>query len=321
VDAPSFEYEVAISFHSLDEGLATELCDLVQKSSKTFLYSKKQEVLAGTDGETTFNRVFGEQTRLVVVFVRKEWGETPFTRIEQTAIRNRAFDSGYDFTFFIPTDACKLPSWVPKNRIWCALDRFGLEGAAGAIEMRLQELGGEPTVESTIDRAARFQRAREFDAVREKFDHSIEGVEQADQAFTSLVEDIAGLASELSTTGGHLRNLRVIKNGQMHECALGGLGIEMKLYWYRPYANVLRGNELTVRIFGRAVSRLDPFASDKPSCLHTKKFEYLMLGMERFGYVDTANKRRAYTDDTLSAYLIKLYLDTFESRAHSNVGI
>ena len=34
--------------------------------------------------------------------------QTPFTRIEQTAIKNRAFNAGYDFTLFIPMTSRQL---------------------------------------------------------------------------------------------------------------------------------------------------------------------------------------------------------------------
>ena len=161
---PNFEFDVAFSFHSLDESLVTQLNDLLQDRFKTFLYSKNQEILAGTDGEEIFNSVFGEMARCVVVFYREEWGETPFTRIKQTAIRNRAFDVGFDFTLFIPTEKTpNVPPWLPKTRLWFGLDRFGLTGAAAVIEARIQELGGEPRVESITDRAARLQRARDLD--------------------------------------------------------------------------------------------------------------------------------------------------------------
>ena len=92
----AFKYDIAFSFVREDEGLATQLNDLVQDRYRTFLYSKAQEQLAGTDGERTFNAVFGEQARTVAVLLRPEWGQTPWTRIEETAIRNRAFSQGYD---------------------------------------------------------------------------------------------------------------------------------------------------------------------------------------------------------------------------------
>ena len=99
-----YKYDVAFSFLARDEGLATELNDLLQDRVRTFLYSRKQGEIAGKDGEQSFNAVFGKEARLVVVLYRRGWGETPWTRIEETAIRNRAFEYGYDFVKFIPLD-------------------------------------------------------------------------------------------------------------------------------------------------------------------------------------------------------------------------
>jgi hypothetical protein len=114
-----FEFDVAFSFHSLDEGLAIQVNDLLQDQFKTFIYSERQAMLAGTDGEETFNAVYGRKARCVVVLYRKEWGETPFTRIEQTAIRNRAFQEGYEFTLFVPSEKPpSVPTWLPKTRLW-----------------------------------------------------------------------------------------------------------------------------------------------------------------------------------------------------------
>ena len=52
------KFDVAFSFVARDEQLATEINDLLQDRLSTFLYSKQQEGLAGTDGEQTFSEVF-----------------------------------------------------------------------------------------------------------------------------------------------------------------------------------------------------------------------------------------------------------------------
>ena len=88
-------FDVAISFCARDESTAKRLHDVLLGRLSVFLYSEEQRRLAGTDGEVTFNAVYGKQARLVVVLYRAEWGETPFTRYEATAIRNRAFNAGY----------------------------------------------------------------------------------------------------------------------------------------------------------------------------------------------------------------------------------
>jgi hypothetical protein len=74
-----FKYDVAFSFVAQDEGLATQLADQFEGRLRVFLYSRKQEQLAGTDGEKSFNDVFAAQSRLVVVLYRDEWGQSPWT--------------------------------------------------------------------------------------------------------------------------------------------------------------------------------------------------------------------------------------------------
>src|SRR5688572_23398106 len=102
--------------------------------------TERQRMLAGRDGEVAFNEVFGRDARIVVVLYRQGWGERGFTHVEATAIRNRAFERGYDFTTFIPLDTPPtVPAWLPKTRIWVGLHRWGLDNAAAVIEARIQE--------------------------------------------------------------------------------------------------------------------------------------------------------------------------------------
>jgi hypothetical protein len=138
-----FQYDIAFSFTKEDEGTATQINDLLQDRYRTFLYSRAQEKLVGTDGEETFNAVFKDQARLVAVLLRPEWGSTPWTRIEQIAIKNRAYDEGYDFaTFIVTVPRTPIPDWLPKTRIWYDLPRFSLDGAAAVLTARIQERGG-----------------------------------------------------------------------------------------------------------------------------------------------------------------------------------
>jgi len=128
---PEYKYDVAISFLQEDEDLARKLNGLLLESLNTFVYFERQKVLAGTNGEDTFNRVFGSETRIVVILFRDNWGTTPFTRIEETALRNRGYEEGYEFVIMIPLneEPC-MPRWLPKTSIWVGLERWGLESAA-----------------------------------------------------------------------------------------------------------------------------------------------------------------------------------------------
>ena len=82
------------------------------------------------------------------------WGESPWTRIEETAIRNRAFEHGYDFVKVIPLDdKPTVPKWLPRTQLWVGLKRWGIAGAASVIEARIEELGGEPHQETIQERS------------------------------------------------------------------------------------------------------------------------------------------------------------------------
>jgi hypothetical protein len=156
----NFEFDVAFSFLQQDENLAIQLNNLLKERVKTFLYSEQQKKLAGRDGEELFNSVFFKESRIVVVLYRNTWGNSPWTKIEETAIRNRGFEFGYDFITFIPLDKpVTPPTWLPKNRLWIGLERWGIESAASVIESRIQEFGGNIRIETLADKVQKSQDA------------------------------------------------------------------------------------------------------------------------------------------------------------------
>jgi hypothetical protein len=71
-----FLYDVAISFLSGDEPLARSLYDALSENLKVFVYSQKQEQIAGRDGLEVFREAFFSQSRMQVVLYRKGWGQT-----------------------------------------------------------------------------------------------------------------------------------------------------------------------------------------------------------------------------------------------------
>ncbi|MCX6911329.1 MAG: hypothetical protein NTY01_25250 [Verrucomicrobia bacterium] len=67
MNTKNYKYDVAFSFLQEDEALAQQLSDLLKGRVTTFIYTERQKELAGTDGEQTFNRVFGQEARIVVI--------------------------------------------------------------------------------------------------------------------------------------------------------------------------------------------------------------------------------------------------------------
>lgn len=173
-----FTKDVAFSFLNQDENLALELFSLLKDTLKCFIYTEEQKKLAGTNGENTFNQVFSTEARVVVILYRDNWGKSNWTRIEETAIRNRGHDEGYDFALLIPLDENpNPPKWFPKNRLWIGLERWGIECAASVIEARVQEQGGESRILSLADKIAKIESNNAKRIKMLEFLHSGESVQ------------------------------------------------------------------------------------------------------------------------------------------------
>lgn len=307
-----FKYDVAFSFHSLDQDLAVGLNDLLQDRFNTFIYMQRQEdVLAGADGEERFNAVFGKDARCVVVFSRREWGETPFTRIEQTAIRNRAFDKGFDFSLFIPTDDARtVPDWLPRTRLWLGLNERGLNGAAAVVERIIGELGGEPRIESIGDRAARFQRAADFQERQRSFHNSDEGVAAAGTALQNLLVGLQHHVTEIASSNPALSSLSVQNHNGVF--LVHGAGGCMTIDWLRKWRNTLDGSLLRVGIFDGPPKLPGLNVWEDPKNLASRTYEYQMVTWNHHGFVERSQTRPLPLSNDLAEELLKFYLDTAE---------
>lgn len=193
-----FKFDVAFSFLQEDEHLAYEINDLVQDRFNTFIYSEHQADIAGRDGEKKFNEVFGKEARLVVVLFRDKWGSTSWTRIEDTAIRNRSLTEGYDFTLFVKLDQnSEMPRWIPKVRIYADYGRWGSKGVAAIIESRIQELGGNGSPETIDDLAARMKRQVQLEQKRQYYFGTLDAFNDAKSEFQILYDLVTSRSESL----------------------------------------------------------------------------------------------------------------------------
>lgn len=303
-----YKYDVAFSFLAVDESLATQLNDLLQDRLETFLYSRRQGEIAGTDGEKSFNAVFGEQSRVVVVLYRSGWGETPWTRIEETAIRSRAYDHGYSFVIFIPLeDSPSVPKWLPRTQLWIGLKRWGVEGAASVIEARVQELGGQPHEESVLDRAARLQRSLDFASRRKQFLNSDKGVSAAKSEFEILKTEIKRLAEQIvcQTPGVSLRTKAA--PGQL---VILGLGLGLSVEWDYRYANSLDGSRLKVSLWEGHPPFPGVMPIDEPRQRRSLVFNFDLMPDDRSCWIASREpESRAYATADLAAFILKYMME------------
>ena len=190
-----YKHDVAFSFLAKDEGLATEINDRLEGRLSTFLYSRRQEDVVGTDGYETFGHVFEREARTVVVLLGDGWGERRFTLAEKTAIQNRAMHSGQGWSFLqvLPvTKDVKAPAFIPQTFIYNDWQRFGIDAACAIIEAHVTREGGDPKEPTFEAVAARKKRELELQAAREKYDDSQDRLQwfvgEVDRLFARIVE-------------------------------------------------------------------------------------------------------------------------------------
>ena len=302
-----FDYEVAFSFHGADEGLATQLNDLLSDRLKTFIYSERQKELAGTDGQESFSDVYGRTARVVVILYRQDYGQTRWTRVELDAIKNRSLEDGWDFTFFIPTeDIPSMPPWVPKTRLYAGLKRWGLEGAAAAIEARVTEAGGRPHEETVAERAARYKRAADLKALQKQFLSSDRGVQSASAAYASFGEALELTCAELAETG-----LRIHFQVSDAFFIVGGLTPVNAICSFRPrYSNTLEDTFLHVTYY-KGFPRLPGFMPSMSGAQELKKRRYAweLVAVGREAYLALDEKGREFDPSGLAHHVLRQYMD------------
>ncbi len=306
-------FDVAFSFLGQDEELVVQLADLLEGRFKTFVYSRRQDFLGGTDGEESFERVFGRDTRLVVVCYRAGWGETPWTRIEATAIRNRAFSEGYDFAIWIPLDSTPLPKWVPSNRIWIGLDRWGLQGAASVIEARITEAGGEPRTETAFDQAVRMARQAGRQEERASFLHSERGVAAAEAEVSRLLDCVESDVAQINKAASLFR--LTVQRRQMRIAVVTSRGTSLTITWINSIRNSLREAELIPRVWGVRISP-DHTTADRFQPTQESRLELDLLPSAQVAWRSRSQPPRHYDSPSLSDFLLKQLLVAKPSPSH-----
>lgn len=275
-----YTYDVAFSFLEKDKEIVIGINKLVEGRISTFLYSRKQGEIAGKDGEEVFNRVFGKETRLVVVIYDLEWGKTPWTRIEETAIRNRGYLEGYDFTLFIITKSgLQPPKWLPKNRLWVGLERHGIKGAAVVIEARVQELDGEVHELTAVDKAKQKAMEIEFEHTRQDFLRSQGGMDAAYKEVTKLFLELKEILTQIES-----QNLKFTIDGNDRELMIYSSGYTLFLHWSVQYANSLDSSVFRVQLFKGSIPYKNRMPFEEPKRLEEESYYFDMLMPEQYGW-------------------------------------
>jgi hypothetical protein len=139
-----YKYDVAFSLCEKDIEYAQKICAQLNPGIKSFLFTNNQHDLISKSGPTAFAKIFKEEARIIVILSRKEWGETYYTNLEQSAILDRIsqIGEGNKSIMVIPIVPKQLPYWYPSTNIYADPQRFTDEEIARFIEFKITEAGG-----------------------------------------------------------------------------------------------------------------------------------------------------------------------------------
>jgi len=264
-----FKYDVAFSFLKKDEELACRINDLLRDRVGTFFSPRKEQVIAGADGEEAYSEVLACQARIVVLLYREGWGQTSETRMEESALRDRAHEEGYGFILAIPLETpSSIPKWLPKRQIWRGLERWGIEGAASVIEARVQQAGGAPFEGTPLERAQRIEREIASEEARRMFLCSEQGVISAEAELLKVFDEIKRVSEEIRA-----RTPKMVLRTQWDKMhfILTAWGFSLELDWFLPRSNTLEDSFLHLIVWKGIVS-ISGIGLEKPRTLEKMKF-------------------------------------------------
>lgn len=307
-----YKYDVAFSFLAEDEPIVIKINNLIKGRLKTFIYSEKQEILAGNDGEKVFSDIFGAEARVVIIFYREQWGKTKWTRIEEIAIKNRAYEEGYDFTLFIPSDEnLAVPKWLPKMRLWFGIERWGLVATAGVIEAKVQEAGGLIKQETAIDNAALLAQNIAFEKRRRSFLDSEEGVNAGEIEIEKLYDIVCDIAEQFSKQSEDTK-CQVTRN--QNRLVIFSHGIALDLIWSNMHINTLNDSELTLRYLLGFPKLPGNIVYKEPKILKEYHFSFEFDQMERFGWTKKSSNNFISTKE-FADYCMRMFVDEIRNIA------
>jgi hypothetical protein len=247
------QYDVAISFLSEDQTLAAAICGKLSEGLRVFFYPRNQEELAGTDGLESMRKPFFD-SRVMVVLYREKWGKTPWTRVEETAIKEVCFKYGWERLFFISLDQSDvLPGWLPPYLVRFYAD-FGLDQAVGAIKTRVQDQGGKHMPLTAMKSAEMFQANEPFQRDKRNM-NSETGMKAILKSVTELFQHIQQKCAEINTQGYlQIKCGTDFNERQINQvCIMTNEQVGLRVIWHQEYLNVLDESSLIIHEFASAL--------------------------------------------------------------------
>src|SRR5581483_11846543 len=221
-----------------DEGVARAIAESLEASGlKVFFFPKKQEEVSGSDGLESMREPF-LKARVAVALYREPWGKTKWTRVEETAIKDRCLDMGWASLQFVMLDKKQThPRWLPNTHIRFNFEDFGFEQLVGAIKRVVQEQGGVLVPLDAMSEAKRVRREAEYLRDREAMMRDRRWIESTvhSNVLTTYLK-ITTLVKQANKDHG----FQIEYGSKGHDsCVMRSGFISLGVYWIQPIYNLV----------------------------------------------------------------------------------
>lgn len=311
----NLKYEVAISFLADDENLASSIAQKLKEQVSVFIYPEQQKELAGKDGVEIFFSLFRREARVVVVLYREGWGETKWTRVEETAIKERTWDEGWNFLIVIALEPPKIPVWIPNTIMWFDLDTFGMDEAVGVIKARVIETGGTIHEETFLEKADRFNLELESIKKRKEFLNSKKGYDAANDQARNLFKIFNEAVNALITETG----IQFFIEGDFTKFKIRSHGVRLEIQWDLIYSNTLNDSALHISLLDIDRGRDGFSGSPKYKELKSSILNFDIDDSEQHGWRESKGEKKFYTSEKLINIWLKNTLEFVQKIRIKNV--
>jgi hypothetical protein len=309
-------YDVAISFLYQDLALAQALYAELSKGLEVFFFPRNQEELAGSDGLESMRAPFRSQSRLNLVLYRPRWGNTPWTGVEEVAVKESCLATSFkSIFFFVIEPTSEIPAWLPETHVRFNFADFALEQAVGAVKARVQERGGHFKPMTPSRKVALLQVEEEYQRDRRQI--------SSDEGMRKIYENVELLFAEIVTqledvnANGHLNIEHQIKLrfGDMDQsCLLGMNRLAMAVVSFQRYSSMLDDHAaLIVREFNEnAIIPPGHVRLQEPEMLKEEKYDPDISRVREYVWRLKKGKGELVTSRDLATKLVLQFLDLLE---------
>jgi hypothetical protein len=311
--AESPKYDAAISFLYQDKNLAKALYDQLSNGLEVFFFPRNQKELAGSDGLESMREPFRNESRLNVVLYRPGWGKTPWTAVEEAAIKDSCLNTSFkSLFFFVIEPTANLPKWLPETHVRFNYKDFSLEQAVGAIKARAHERGShiQPL---TPTRKAEILEAEE--AYRQDKAHLLSSDEAIFKEVEVLFLEVAKQCDDLRDKNHFEIEHRVdTQFGKVEQfCTIGIEHVSMSLTWYQRYTGSLDKAALIIREFDQMII-LPPnrYFLEPPKAIDEKQYLPDVSRTREYGWHIARGEESFISNKDLAAQIVMEFLDLVE---------